>query len=49
MELISLNRREIIAIFCGKCWLLHLWPENLENDEVMESMFHQSLAVLGVQ
>jgi len=48
------NKREQVAIFSGKCFMLHdIVLESLMPDDVLEdtiaSMFEQSLFILGIQ
>jgi hypothetical protein len=53
MPKIVCNRREARAIFCGKCAIL---AETIDHcgfdsipEEVLESMFLQSVSILGIQ
>ena len=50
----NLSRRDIIAIFSGKCYLLYqivYYTETSAEDinAIIESMFNQSLQILGYQ
>lgn len=53
MRVIS-NKREVVAIFTGKCFLLRemLLDDNIDDqckEDVLDSMFEQSLMILGEQ